>query len=126
MLPFHVLALRHGESVYVMPRFKAKDYAHFIDHYQITKIPLVPPMALTLFDSAMTEDYSFSSLREITCGGAPLGGGIQINLAKKLHPDARFHQLWGMSELGWLTAFNYPEYDDTGSVGRLLPNTVAK
>ena len=40
--------------------------------------------------------------------------------------EARFCQLWGMSELGWVTAFIYPEADHSGSVGRLLPNVRAK
>ena len=109
-----------------MPRFNAEDYACFIDRYQITTVPLVPPMALTLFTPPSSTRYSFSSLREILCGGAPLGGGVQSQLAKSLQPAARFYQIWGMSELGWVTVFRYPEHDETGSVGRLLPNSKAR
>jgi len=40
--------------------------------------------------------------------------------------DARICQVWGMTEGGWMTTFQYPESDFTGSVGRLIGTYQAK
>ena len=126
VLPYHLTALRLGQPTYVVSRFRAREFASSIDKYQITNIPIVPPIAKDLFSSPFSDAYSYTSLREVTCAGAPLSWDLQRKFVRALPESARFCQLWGMSELGWITAFAYPETDDTGSVGRLLSNTKAK
>ncbi|KUI57336.1 4-coumarate--CoA ligase-like 1 [Cytospora mali] len=36
------------------------------------------------------------------------------------------YEVWGLTEMGWITAFHYPEKDESGSVGRLLPGNEAR
>jgi long-subunit acyl-CoA synthetase (AMP-forming) len=45
----------------------------------------------------------------------------QVRLGKHLPSTTRFNQLYGMSELGWVTAFRSRKHGKPGSVGRLLP-----
>ena len=51
---------------------------------------------------------------------------LQNRLMSILHPEAIVAQVWGMTEMGLVTTFHYPEKDDTGSVGKPLPNMEAK
>ena len=43
-----------------------------------------------------------------------------------LAPDAVVAQVWGLTETGWVTCFDWREKDVSGSVGRLLPNVELK
>ena len=104
-----------------MPRFKPEDYAGFVDHFHITTLPLVPPMALALFNPPFSTRHSYSSLHEIICAGSPLGGDVQSQFTTSLQPHTKFYQLWGMTELGWLSLSRYPEQSTGGSSGKLLP-----
>lgn len=60
------------------------------------------------------------SLRQIFCGGAAIGSGVQSRMYTILHPDARIAQIYGMTEVGWTCGSLYPEKDETGSVGTPL------
>lgn len=107
-----------------MRKFDAEEYARFIELYSITMVPLVPTIALKIAE--MSERYNFSSLRYIVCAGARLDTSTQAKIAFRLQPKASFTQLWGLSELGWVTAFKHGEIALPGSVGRLLPDIEAK
>ena len=50
----------------------------------------------------------------------------QLAFYKNLHPDAVFSQVWGMTEIGAVTLFKYPEKDFSASVGRALPGCEIK
>jgi acyl-coenzyme A synthetase/AMP-(fatty) acid ligase len=108
-----------------MPRFQEHDFAHFIQQYRITSIPIVPPIAHRLF-GAKHSSHDFSSLEDIICAGAPMSAATQIRFGKGLPSTTRFNQLYGMSELGWITAFRSPDQGKPGSVGRLLPGVELK
>jgi acyl-coenzyme A synthetase/AMP-(fatty) acid ligase len=73
-----------------------------------------------------SEQKKLSSVRQLLAAGAPLGRSEQNALRKLCHPEAKFTQVWGLTEIGWITMFRYPEADETASVGRLLPNMEAK
>ena len=124
-IPYHILALRQGQTTYVMPRFDEEIFVHCIERYAITHVPTVPPVAMRVFDDSY-RDRDLSSLRDVVCGGAPLIAGAQARLAARMGSRARLTQLWGMTELGWVTGFRNPERDESGSVGSLLPGVRAK
>ena len=50
----------------------------------------------------------------------------QNQLVAMLDSSALVSQVWGMTEIGWITSFHFPERDRTGSVGKLLPNIEAR
>ncbi|KAI9818922.1 MAG: hypothetical protein M1827_007743 [Pycnora praestabilis] len=122
----HVVPLRGGITTYVMPRFEMSCFMQTIERFQITETLMVPPMMTGILKSPLSKEYSLKSLRFVSCGGAPLEGSLQHQFYTLLAPDALLTQVWGMTETGWLTTFQYPEKDDTGSVGRLLPTIEAR
>ena len=75
----------------------------------------------------MTKKYSLKSVRRMAIGAAPLDAGSWRRLRELCAPDCKCTQVWSMTETaGSITLFYYPEADDTGSVGRLMPNTDIK
>lgn len=97
-----------------------------IERYQITEITIVNPIIFTLLDSPSLDKSALSSLRAVFCGGVPLKADVQNRLQDQLHEDARVSQVWGMTEIFWVTSLRYPEKDFTASAGRLLPNMEAR
>ena len=109
-----------------MKRWDISRFIEYAERYQITETAVVTPIVLALLGLPVPEHRKLWSLRNLLAAGAPLGREEQNALRKLCHPDARFTQVWGLTEIGWITMFHYPEPDDTGSVGRLLPNMEAK
>ena len=110
-----------------MPAFREDIFLERCEEYQITETAVVPPVLLTLL--ASTSDAKrrhLASLRTVYCAGAPLDRSIQAKAMQLLAPDARIVQVWGMTECGWLSTFEYPERDTSGSVGRPLYGYEAK
>jgi acyl-CoA synthetase (AMP-forming)/AMP-acid ligase II len=124
----HTTPLRSGHISYVMRRFNLEQYLRTIQDHQITELTLVPPLVIALIMSPITKKYSMKSIRSIACGAAPLSKEAQ-NKLKNDHcaPDCVFNQIWGMTETSCVaTMFPYTESDDTGSVGRPIPNLDIK
>ncbi|KAL8830426.1 MAG: hypothetical protein Q9170_005740 [Blastenia crenularia] len=92
----------------------------------ITEIPMVPTMLVAVLNSALTKEEDLKSLRSVWIGGSPLRSSTQKAFQALLDPDALVTQVWGMTETGWTTLLFWPESDDTGSVGRLLPGMSSK
>jgi acyl-CoA synthetase (AMP-forming)/AMP-acid ligase II len=66
-------------------------------------------------------------MKRILIGAAPLGKESQAKLRQMVGPGASVVQVWGMTETSCIgSMFHYPEDDETGSVGRILPNIDAK
>jgi long-subunit acyl-CoA synthetase (AMP-forming) len=107
-----------------MKKFDISQFYEYTSRYSITETTMVTPIVMGLLKLPSFE--GLATLRFIWCGGAPLDAGLQNRLISILHPDAIVSQVWGMTEMGWITTFRYPERDDTGSVGRLLPNMEGK
>jgi acyl-CoA synthetase (AMP-forming)/AMP-acid ligase II len=124
----HTTPLRSGHISYVMRRFELETYLRSIQEYQITDLVLVPPLVIALITSPMTKQYSLKSVRLIGCGAAPLSKEAQNKLkADHCLPGTVFNQAWGMTETSCIaTMFPYTESDDTGSVGRPIPNLDIK
>ncbi|KAL3455870.1 putative AMP-binding enzyme [Aspergillus heterothallicus] len=124
----HFGTLKAGHTIYMMRRFDLPTFlATFIAH-RITDLTLVPPIAIALLMNELTHSKPFlRSVRVATCGAAPLDKDVQQRIKSLLGEGAPFTQVWGMTETSCIaTMFPYPEDDDTGSVGRLVPNVQAK
>ncbi|KAK0508724.1 hypothetical protein JMJ35_009000 [Cladonia borealis] len=114
-------AIREQQSVYIMRRFELKLYLDSIKNYDITESPMVPAMIIAILNSPLTRREDLQSLRYIWCGGSPLRSCTQAEFQALLSAEARVTQVWGMTETGWCIVFFWPEGDDTGSIGRILP-----
>lgn len=125
----HTSILKAGRVAYILRRFELKQYLSTVEKYKITELMLVPPLAVLLVMSPMTKQYSLRSVRVVQIGAAPLSKDIQVRLKEVLNPDRKpiVNQVWGMTESTCIaTKFFGAEDDDTGSVGRLVPNLEAK
>ncbi|KAJ5162644.1 AMP-binding enzyme [Penicillium coprophilum] len=125
--PTHITALKDGTTTYIMRRFNLEKFIHHIQIHAITDIYLVPPIAIAIINSPMVQQSCFSTIRSATCGAAPLDKSQQSMLRNKLPAGVPCTQTYGLTEIsGAGTTLPYPEDDETGSIGRLLPGLEAK
>ena len=121
----HISPLRDGHTTYIMKRYDQDQFIEYTRRYQITETLVVNPIVQGLLTLPQSQLDNLASLRYVGAAGAPLDAARQHEFNERLHPDAIFNQIWGLTEFGWITTFKYPE-KNAGSVGRLMPNTEAK
>jgi 4-coumarate--CoA ligase len=128
MTPFaHVAPLRAGHVTYVLRRFEIEALLRSIHQYQITDIVFVPPVVFAILKSSLTQRFSLKSLKNVMSGAGPLDRQNQRALQQLLAPNAALNQVWGMTETTCVASrFYYPEQDNTGSVGYMMPNIDVK
>jgi len=123
----HTSALRSGQVSYIMRRFELEPLLETFAKFDITEIGIVPPIAIAIIMSPLTKNYSMTSIKAASCGAAPLAKETQKRFKDLLDPNATVTQVWGMTETSCVASMlHYPEDDETGSVGRMLPNMDAK
>ncbi|KAL1848623.1 hypothetical protein Plec18170_007933 [Paecilomyces lecythidis] len=98
------------------------------EKYGVTEVGVVPPIVIAIVMSPYSKTRPFmKTVRYASCGAAPLDKEIQARFLKLLADDAACNQVWGMTETSCIaTMLPYTERDDTGSIGRLIPNLEAK
>lgn len=110
-----------------MRRFELDAFLEAMDRYAITDLHTVPPMAVTIVKTAHAKGSHLRKTKVGRVGAAPLDRGVQAQLQSLLSDGAAYTQVWGMTETTCVaTMFDYEERDDTGSVGRQLPNVEMK
>lgn len=124
----HVGCLASGNINYIMRRFDLKNYLDFSQKYKVTDAAFVPPMVVAIVMSPYSHSKPFlKSVKHGSCGAAPLDKDLQVRVGKMLGPGASVTQVWGMTEASCIaTNFRGGEEDDTGSIGRPLPNIDIK
>ncbi|KUJ23636.1 acetyl-CoA synthetase-like protein [Mollisia scopiformis] len=114
----HALPLRTGSPAYIMPRFDEGAFVRALGEFNVTQTIVVPPILMALTKRSSSE---LVSLRKIFVGGSVATYGMQQQLYSKLSPEAKIVQVYGMTEVGWATAWTKGAKDETGSVGQALP-----
>ena len=109
-----------------MKRYEAHHHIEYIEKYRITETTMVNPIIFHILSLPEESRKSLDSLRTIWCGGVPLERDVQNQFNDILHHDAVVSQVYGMTEVFWVTGFRVWEKDRTGSTGRLLPNMEAR
>lgn len=123
----HTTTLRAGHVTYVMRRFELEPFLKYMEKYEISEVSSVPPIIIAIIMSPLNKRYSLKKVFQAQCGAAPLDKDSQQRFLSLLALDAKCTQVWGMTETSCVcTTFVWPEKDDTGSVGRLVPNMEAK
>ncbi|KAJ5219454.1 uncharacterized protein N7498_001553 [Penicillium cinerascens] len=124
----HISTLKAGSVAYMMRRFNLEDFLTAIEKYGITDLTLVPPIVIAIVMSPISQKRPFlKKVRLAGCGAAPLDKDVQARFRLLMGEEGPFTQVWGMTETSCIaTMFPFPEHDDTGSVGRLIPNLEAK
>ncbi|KAJ5224167.1 AMP-dependent synthetase/ligase [Penicillium citrinum] len=108
----HISTLKAGNVAYMMRRFDLEGYLSTVERFDVTDLAMRPFLR---------------KVRLAACGAAPLDKDVQARFRSLMGDDSPFTQVWGMTETSCIaTMFPFPEHDDTGSVGRLIPNLEAK
>ncbi|KAK5312292.1 hypothetical protein LTR93_011381 [Exophiala xenobiotica] len=121
-----LLPLRLGISTYFLPRFHTADFSQAVKRFTITDVAIAPSIASSLTLIPPSKRRLLLSLRHLISAAAPMSARVQNRLYDVLDPNAVISQCWGTTETGWITLFDWREKDDSGSVGRLLPNVRMK
>ncbi|KAF8247393.1 amp dependent CoA ligase [Wilcoxina mikolae CBS 423.85] len=123
----HVSKLRSGSRTYILRRFDLEMYLRCIRDFKITEVTVVPPLVVAMVMSPICNSSFFTSIRSATSGAAPLGLLLQRRFQALLPKETPMKQVWGMTETTCVATMFWPgEFDDTGSVGYLVPGLEAK
>ncbi|KAF3011366.1 hypothetical protein E8E14_008488 [Neopestalotiopsis sp. 37M] len=115
------LTIRHGQPVYIMPRFVMDKYLEYVEKFQITESCLAPPIVEKLNNLDPSPKIQLASLRFVAVGGAPITAATMCTFRSMLHDAATLSGCYGATEMGTISMFRYGEQVDYGSVGRPLP-----
>jgi len=120
------LGLYTGATIVTMPRFELEQFLRIVQDYQVTLLPIVPPIALALAKHPIVDSYDLSSIKITFSGAAPLGAAASRACAERL--NCLFRQGYGMTETSPVTHASPLEPDKIklGSVGQCAPNTECR
>lgn len=104
-----------------MRRFDIALYLEAIERFKITETAMVPAMIAAVLKSPQATPETLGSLCYVWSAGSPLRQAIQRDFRALLAPEAKISQVWGLTEAGWISTLFWPEGDEPGSVGRVLP-----
>ena len=116
--------LHQGASNVILPRFEPELFLSTIQNYNISRALVVPPLALFLAKHPMVDSFNVSSIKEIFCGGAPLG--VEIIMAVKQRLNIAVRQGYGMTELSPVALCCPVNVNNPNSSGVPVLNTCCK
>lgn len=124
----HTGILKSGQCAYILRIFDVEKLLATVEKYQVTDIPIVPVVTKAIVMSPHTKRYSMHSVQSAFGGSAPCSKELQQQLLSLFGGEGKsMTQLYGMTESTVVaTRFWHPENDETGSVGRLIPNVESK
>jgi 4-coumarate--CoA ligase len=112
----------------LLPKWDIELALRSIEKYQLTVLPLVPPLVRQLAQSPLTEKYNLSSVQGAMSGAAYLPPDVAYQLAKKLPQGAGMPipSGYGLSEAASIASPTPPgifglEAAPPGTIGYLLP-----
>jgi acyl-CoA synthetase (AMP-forming)/AMP-acid ligase II len=116
-------SLLQGATIVTMPRFDPEAYLKAIQDHRITRLYIVPTIAVLLAKSPLVDRYDLSSVRGIVSGGAALDPEIARRVRERL--GCHIGQGYGLTEA--LVSFMQTENPVAlGSVGSNTPNIECK
>ncbi len=119
-------AIYNGLTLVVMPKFDIERFCAVVQQFRITFAYIVPPVVLLLSKHPVVDKYDLSTLRMLNSGAAPLTQELVEAVYRRIKCPVK--QGYGLSETSPTTHMQpWEEWESTiGSVGRLLPNQIAK
>lgn len=101
-----------------MPRYEPHKFLSAIEQFQITRIPIVPPILVSMSKSSLCNRRTLRSLRRIYVAGSITKKEMQQQVYKLISPAARIENLYGMTESGWTAStWRSRKKEQTGSIG---------
>lgn len=102
-----------GQTVFSMPDLEAAAARDNIRRHGITHAIFVPAMMASIVALPGVSPADFTTLRRVIYGGAPIGDSVLENCTRIL--DARFSQIYGLTETGNTAICLPPEQHYPGS-----------
>jgi acyl-CoA synthetase (AMP-forming)/AMP-acid ligase II len=111
-----------GACQAALPRFNASSFCEAVAKERISSTVLVPTMINLLLQFVENNPSDLSSLEVLAYGGSPMAPEL-IRRTRKLLPNVKLVQVYGLSETGFLTGLQDHEHTDVHltSCGRPCP-----
>ncbi|MFE2756671.1 AMP-binding protein [Actinosynnema sp. NPDC059335] len=116
-------SLYQGTTLVTVERFDPETFLRAIEEHRITRLYVVPTIAVLLARSPLVDRFDLSSLRSIVSGGAALDPSVAARVRERL--GCEIGQGYGLTEA--MVAFmQTPGGTSPASVGRAAPGVEAK
>jgi long-chain acyl-CoA synthetase len=111
-----------GAQQATLPSFNAKDFCEAIEKERINYTVLVPTMINLFMEFAENNHSNVSSLEVLAYGGSPMQPEL-IRRSRRLLPEVKLVQVYGLSETGFLTGLQDKDHteDHLTSCGQPCP-----
>jgi long-chain acyl-CoA synthetase len=111
-----------GARQVTLPKFSAQGFCELVQRERVTHTVLVPTMLNLLTQMLEAKSYDLSSLEVLAYGGSPMAPEL-VRRIRKLLPNVKLLQSYGLSETGFLTGLEDQEHVDAMllSCGRSCP-----
>ena len=117
--------LRAGATIVTMPRFDLEQFLDLIAEHGVSRVYVVPPIALALVKHPAVDSRDLSSIETIMSGAAPLGAELAEQVASRL--DCKVIQGYGLTETSPVTHVVRPDGENRpGSIGQALAGTECR
>jgi acyl-CoA synthetase (AMP-forming)/AMP-acid ligase II len=104
-----------GARQVTIPKFSPQGFCELVQHERVTHTVLVPTMVNLLTQMPEAKPYDLSSLEVLAYGGSPMAPEL-VRRTRKLLPNVKLLQSYGLSETGFLTGLEDQEHVE----GKLL------
>jgi long-chain acyl-CoA synthetase len=111
-----------GARQVTIPKFSPQGFCELVERERVTHTVLVPTMLNLLTQMPEGKPYDLSSLEVLAYGGSPMAPEL-VHRVRKLLPNVKLLQSYGLSETGFLTGLEDKEHVESKllSCGRPCP-----
>jgi len=111
-----------GARQVTLPKFSPQDFCEVVQRERVTHTVLVPTMLNLLTQMPQAKPYDLSSLEVLAYVGSPMAPEL-VRRTRRLFPNAKLLQCYGLSETGFLTGLKDGEHVEAKllSCGRPCP-----
>jgi long-chain acyl-CoA synthetase len=111
-----------GARQVTIPKFSPQGFCELVQRERVTHTVLVPTMLNLLTQMRDAKPYDLSSLEVLAYGGSPMAAELVLR-TRKLLPNVKLLQSYGLSETGFLTGLEDQEHVESKllSCGRPCP-----
>ena len=120
--PFMFAAPAFGVRQVTIPKFSPQGLCETVERERVSQSVMVPTMINLLVQFSELEKYDLSSLERLAYGGSPVAPEL-IHRMRKVLPNLKLIQGYGLSEAGFLTGLKNHEHTENRltSCGRTCP-----
>ncbi|KAK8743688.1 hypothetical protein OTU49_001211, partial [Cherax quadricarinatus] len=120
------LSLLCGAKSVTLPNFDPKLFVDVLEKHKISYLHSVPPVVSFLAHHPLVKPEHLSHTHTVSSGAAPAGSTLINNFIKKFGSEIIFQEGYGMTETSPVTHLTPKDNHVVGSIGVVIPNTMAK